>query len=151
MSQTHAHKAETSLTLDSRLSSLALVAPWLDALASEHAFPADLRFAIDLCLEEALSNVIRHGYRDQPNHAIALSFTSDGKSSLSFVIEDNAPHFTPAEQEAPQPIHASIDTLQPGGQGIRLMRKFAGALAWQQLPNGNRLTITFPAATPILD
>ena len=28
-------------------------------------------------------------------------------------------------------------------QGIRLMRKFAGSLAYQRLPGGNRLTIGF--------
>jgi anti-sigma regulatory factor (Ser/Thr protein kinase) len=30
-----------------------------------------------------------------------------------------------------------------GGQGIRLMRKFAGSLAYQRLPGGNRLTMGF--------
>ena len=47
------------------------------------------------------------------------------------------------------PAPTSIDQLQVGGQGIRLMRKFAGSLAYQRLPGGNRLTIGF--ALPALN
>ena len=46
----------------------------------------------------------------------------------------------------------NIQELQPGGQRIRLMRKFASRLAYQQLPNGNRLTLAFaipPLAIPL--
>jgi anti-sigma regulatory factor (Ser/Thr protein kinase) len=44
-------------------------------------------------------------------------------------------------EEAPVP--ASIDELRPGGQGIRLLKKFAGSLAYQRLDGANRLTIRF--------
>jgi serine/threonine-protein kinase RsbW len=140
------------LTLQSRLDDLALVWRWVEALAAEHAVPADTQFAIHLCLEEALSNIIHHGYRGEPNHAITVDCTVDcapgGAHELTFVVEDQAPPFDPlapsAVEEAPVP--ASIDELRPGGQGIRLLKKFAGSLAYQRLAGGNRLTIRF--ATP---
>jgi serine/threonine-protein kinase RsbW len=150
MPETYAHKADARLTLTSRLADLALVRPWVDALAVEHALPQDTVFAIHLCLEEALSNIIRHGYGGEPNHAITIDFTSSGKSALTFIIEDSAPPFRPIEpaeaQQAPAP--TSLDELIPGGQGIRLMRRFAGSLAWETLPHGNRLTIGFSIAPP---
>lgn len=152
MSEMNAHKVEARLTLASRLADLSRVWPWVDGLAVEHAIPADTLFAIHLCLEEALSNIIRHGYRGEPNHAIELSFTPNGRHGLTFTIEDNAPHF--AQNQLVETRHAAKPAnptnpsdVPPGGHGLTLMRKFAGFLTWEPLPNGNRLIIAFPAAS----
>jgi anti-sigma regulatory factor (Ser/Thr protein kinase) len=146
MTENLAHKAETRLTLESRLADLARVWPWVDELAAEYGIPADTRYAIDLCLEEALSNIIRHGYAGEPGHDIAICFTPRGENGLTFSIRDHAPPFAPGEPAESWEAPASIDQIEAGGQGIRLMRKFAGALAYEQLPDGNRLTISFPVA-----
>lgn len=139
-------KAQSHLELQSQLDELARVWPWVEALAAEYSIPAETQFAIQLCLEEALSNIIRHGYRDQPDQPITVDCaTPAGTLELFFTIEDNAPPFDPLAPSAVEMAAAptSIDQLQAGGQGIRLMRRFAGSLAYQRLPGGNRLTIGF--------
>lgn len=143
MQETHAHKKQERLKLNSRLADLALVKPWVDALASEHAIGADTVYKIELCLEEALSNIVRHGYKGEPHHSIDLSFHSNGDHMLRFAIEDSAPHF---DQAGPGRRRASknAEDLIPGGHGMPLMRKFSGSVAWEALPKGNRLTLTFP-------
>lgn len=137
--------SESRLTLRSRLDELALLSPWVESLAAEHAIPASTVFAIELCLEEALSNVVRHGYRGEPDHPISVEFSAR-PGELAFVIEDQAPPFDPLtgdlNREAPLP--ASIEEFPLGGRGIRLMRRFAGSLAYEPLPSGNRLTVRFP-------
>lgn len=139
-------KPEPRLTLQSQLGELARVWPWVEALAAEYAIPVDTQFAIQLCLEEALSNIVRHGYRGQPDQPITVDCATPAATrELVFTVEDHAPAFDPlapsAVAETPAP--TSIDQLPVGGQGIRLMRKFAGSLAYQRLPGGNRLTIVF--------
>jgi anti-sigma regulatory factor (Ser/Thr protein kinase) len=142
--------SEARLILKSQLEDLALVLPWIEALAAHYALPADTQFAIELCLEEALSNIIRHGYQGQTNQAVSAAYsverTPAGVDELVFTLEDHAPPFNPlasSSAAAPAPAPASFDDFPPGGQGIRLMRKFASRLVWQQLPNGNRLTLAF--------
>lgn len=133
------------LTLKSQLDDLALVWPWVEAHTAQYSLPAETQFAIQLCLEEALSNIVRHGYRNQASHSITVACAPSGVAELAFTIEDCAPHFDPfAAAQAAAP--ASIQDLQPGGQGIRLMRKFASRLEWQPLPHGNRLTLAFPTS-----
>ncbi len=143
---------EPRLTLKGQLEDLALVLPWVEAIAAHYSLPADTEFAIQLCLEEALSNIIRHGYRGQANQSITITCTVECASSgaenedageLVFTIEDHAPLFDPLAAFSDAPVPASFEEFPPGGQGIRLMRKFASHLAWQQLPNGNRLTLAF--------
>ncbi|SPE21013.1 putative anti-sigma regulatory factor, serine/threonine protein kinase [Candidatus Sulfotelmatomonas gaucii] len=134
------------LILQSRLSEIALLWPWVEALAAEYAMPSDTLFAVHLCLEEAVSNIIRHGYGEQPGHRITVDFSQENASSLFFAIEDQAPPFDPLGHPAvpAMPAAESIDRLEPGGHGIRLLRRFAGSLGYQRLANGNRLIIRFP-------
>ena len=142
------------LTLKSRLEDLTLVWSWVEALARRYSIPSDTEFAIQLCLEEALSNVMRHGYQGQPNQSITIDCApsgveNEGVEELVFTVEDHAPPFDPFAA-APAPAPASIQDLQPGGQGIGLMRKFATRIDYQQLPDGNRLTLAFAIPPPAI-
>jgi hypothetical protein len=58
-------QTQDRLALRSQLSQMSQLPAWIERLAAHHGIPADIQFAIDLCLEEALSNVIRHGYGGQ--------------------------------------------------------------------------------------
>ncbi len=132
------------LVLDSKLTELGRAQCWTEMLADRLELSADKRYAISLCLEEAFANVVLHGYRNEPGHPIVLrSWLSSG--TLSFAIEDKAPHFPmggePVLPEAYKP--GSLESLTPGGLGIRLLRHFAGSVMYEKLPEGNRLTISF--------
>jgi len=137
--------ARDRLTLRSQLADLSLVSRWVQALVARYHFSERTSFAIDLCLEEALSNVIRHGYAGDPTQKIDVAFSMNADGCLSFVIEDAAPHFCPFDPAAPlaEPSTVPLEHIVPGGQGIPLMRKFADAVEWEPLEKGNRLTLRF--------
>ena len=138
-------KPAPRLTLKSQLDDMALLWPWVEALVAEYSIPADTAFAVHLCLEEAISNVIRHGYGGEPDHSLTIDFAQPEAHRVVFTIEDQAPPFDPLvpslieEPAAPSP----EDYLRPGGRGILLLRKFAGTLAYERLAGGNRLTVGF--------
>jgi anti-sigma regulatory factor (Ser/Thr protein kinase) len=133
------------LTLQSRMSELAYIPPWIARLASRHAISASTEFAMNLCIEEALSNIIRHGYSGKPDHSIAVHFASPRENYFVFVVEDDAPPFNPVDSPELPPI-SSLDDIQVGGQGIRLLRRFASELKYQATSTGNRLSIGFSPA-----
>ena len=130
------------LELDSRLSELTRVQPWIDALADEHGAAEDVRFAIQLCMEEALANVVLHGYRNEPGHPLVIQ-SSVSADTLFFTIEDEAPPFAPVNP-GPRDAASSLDSIQPGGNGIRLLHRFAGSVDYERCSEGNRLTLGFP-------
>lgn len=133
------------LNLRSRMSDLSQIHAWIERLASRHSIPANTQFAMNLCLEEVLSNIIRHGYSGEPGHPMTVSFASPRKDEFVFVVEDQAPPFNPVD--SPElPALRSLDDSQVGGQGIRLLRHFAGALEYRAMPTGNRLIIRFSSA-----
>jgi serine/threonine-protein kinase RsbW len=138
-------KPVSRLTLKSRLEDMAALWPWVEAIVAEYTVPPDSAFGIHLCLEEAISNVIRHGYNGQPGHSLTVDYASPNAHELAFTIEDQAPPFDPLDpsliEELPAPVPE--DFLRPGGRGILLMRRFSSSIAYQRLANGNRLTIGF--------
>jgi len=138
-------RSEPRLTIQSRLDDLALLWPWVESLAADFTIPANTLYAIHLCLEEALSNIIRHGYQGRPGQPITVEFASRG-GEAEFTVDDQAPPFNPLAQPDvdARPAPASIDDFPIGGLGIGMMRKFAASLAYQRLPAGNRLTMRFP-------
>jgi serine/threonine-protein kinase RsbW len=137
------------LILKSQLDDMAALWPWVESIAAEYAIPADTVFGIHLCLEEAVSNVIRHGYGGQPGNTITVDYSLSDGNELLFTVEDQAPPFDPitAPLIEDEPATSPMDYLRPGGRGILLMRNFANKLAYERLENGNegsnRLTIGF--------
>lgn len=131
------------LVLRSRLDELVQVYPWIEALGAAYAIPSTTRFAMNLCLEEALSNVVQHGYRGDPDQTITVTFERNGEREISFIVEDSAPHFRPFDPAVPMEnaAPAALEQIVPGGNGIRLLRKFADAVEWKPLEHGNRLRI----------
>jgi serine/threonine-protein kinase RsbW len=149
MTGTGKSTAEDQLNLRSRISELAQLLPWIERLASRHSISANTQFAINLCLEEVLSNIIRHGYAGKPDHSIAIHFTNPRKDRFVIVIEDEAPHFNPVDAPELPPLNSGDELLEEtpiGGQGLRLLRRFADAIEYRATPTGNRLSISFNTA-----
>ena len=145
MTGSGAHTTGETLKLQSRISDLAQVPPWIETLASRHSIPESTQYAMNLCLEEVLANIVVHGYSAQPDFPIAIQFTSPREGYFVFVVEDQAPPFNPVD--APElPKVNDLEEIQIGGQGIRLLRQFADSLDYQPTPAGNRLSIGFSSA-----
>ena len=138
---------QEQIELDSRLTDLGRIEPWIDAVASRFGVSEQTRFALHLCMEEILANVVLHGYRSEPGHPIRVAASSqDGSLLLS--VEDTAPPFELTERIPPldgRPVD-DLESLQPGGNGIRLVRHFASSIDYERTPGGNRLTLGFAIA-----
>jgi len=134
-------KVEEKITLASKLSEIARVPPWLENLAARYRIPERVRFGMDVCLEEVLSNIVRHGYRGAPDHAILVTYGNPRIGTFTLVIEDEAPFFNPLLSRDERV--GSLEQASEGGQGIRLVRQFSDKLDYEATATGNRLTICF--------
>src|SRR5580692_2823646 len=124
------HDANTDrerLTLESRLSEIARVPPWLESLAALHAIPSRTQFAMDLCLEEVLSNIIRHGYGGESSHEIVIRYQNRRNGFFAFIVEDGAPLFNPLTVPSP-PVPRTLEDISGGGQCISLLKQSADTI-----------------------
>jgi len=134
------------LVLGSQLSEMERLPAWVDSLAAAYGIDDSVKFAINLCLEEVVSNVIRHGYSDKEGQLLTVDCSSPRPGFFVFTVEDDAAPFNPLEIAA-LPTIDQQDPAQIGGQGIRLLRGFSDMLEYEAKPAGNRLRIGFANAT----
>lgn len=128
--------AET-LAIAADLAGLARAGAWAEALAARWSLPPATAFGVGLCLEEAASNIIRHGTAGRI--ALTLDRAAD---ALTLTLEDHGVAFDPLAEASPA-LPGSIEAARVGGMGIHLMRRFARSLAYERRGDANRLTIAF--------
>lgn len=139
---------EERLSLQADLLQIARIPSWIERLSARYPIPEKVQYASDLCLEEVIANIILHGYRGDTSGGILVCFATPRDGCFVFIVEDEAPHFNPLEHPE-LPALDSLDDMRVGGQGLRLIRAFANALEYEELPVGNRLKMFFsPEAIP---
>ena len=112
---------------------------WIDGLLTADVLPPPLENAVRLCLEEAVINVIMHGYGKGRRGEIDVQLWRE-PGELRAIIVDSAPPFDPVT--APRP---DAKANPSGGRGLRILRRFASGLAYERRDGTNRLAIRWTA------
>jgi len=108
---------EVRVQLQSRPELLAPVRALANAMAMRCGLDDLAACHLVLAMDEALTNVIRHGYEGRPDGRIwvTLNCLPDG-AGLRIEIEDRARTIDPSEMKG-----RDLDDIQPGGLGMHLM------------------------------
>jgi anti-sigma regulatory factor (Ser/Thr protein kinase) len=88
-------------------------------LRSKH-WPDDEIMKVELALDEALANAIRHGCKGDPTKSEQCVVTSDASGELMVVVRDPGMGFDPAK--VPNPMTAE-NLLKPSGRGVFLINQ----------------------------
>jgi anti-sigma regulatory factor (Ser/Thr protein kinase) len=131
-----------SLTIENRLSELARVERWLSDLMGRWALSDRAVFALDLVINEAVTNVINHAYSDALTHQITITLT-DAADRIAVGIRDDGEAFDPFG--AP-PLESSQNLAQApiGGRGIHLIKSYSAAHDYRRIEGRNHLTLLIP-------
>jgi serine/threonine-protein kinase RsbW len=102
--------------------------------------PSDCLDDLVQAVDEAATNIIVHGYRNEPG---MIDFTAElVGDELVFTLEDRAPTFDPTEVPEPD-LATPPQHRRPGGMGVHLMRLAADSIDHRPRPGGgNILTLT---------
>jgi len=115
---------------------------------------------VELVLEEALVNVIHHGYGpDTPaeRRQVELSCGVEADGVLRLTLTDWGSAFDPVAVAQTAPaleatleanLEADLDHRAPGGMGLFLMRTMAEA-GYERRGDANVLTLRFPSELPV--
>jgi anti-sigma regulatory factor (Ser/Thr protein kinase) len=130
------------LLLERSEQELARLGTWIDRIAESCTLQPPQEYALRLCVEEAVSNVIMHG-QPTADSAVDRVMVRIWKSphSLQIIVEDACGPFDPLQQAAPD-IRAGLDERAIGGLGIHLMRRFSRSMRYRRVHGTNRLTLT---------
>jgi serine/threonine-protein kinase RsbW len=131
------------LVLRNDLAELKRLAGWIEGWAGQD-LPPDISFALQLCLEEAVANIIMYGGAKDEQLDIAVELGRNG-GTLVARIEDNGRPFDPTRVPS-IPLASSLAEAKASDLGIRLMRNFASGMQYERRNGCNRLTMQFVAS-----
>ena len=97
-------------------------------------------FALNLSLDELLTNTISYGYDDGDSHRIDVAVRMEG-SAIVVEISDDAKPFDPAD--APRPdTGAAIEDRPIGGLGVHFVREMMDGFRYSRSGGRNIVTLT---------
>ena len=128
------------IVCEARRESLAELLAFVDRACARAGLDPNTAFDVRLATEEAVMNVIEHGYAGRTPGPITLRIRHDAHQ-LVVTVEDDAPYFDPS-------------TIRPADPDAPLERRSVGGLGWhfvtqlmdqtrheRRHPHGNRLTL----------
>jgi anti-sigma regulatory factor (Ser/Thr protein kinase) len=138
--QTEATTGSKRLVVRSRLDELQRLATWAETVASDTGLSSEQAFAIQLCLEEAVANIIMYGGAADDAPITVQIVPSAG--AVSAIIEDSARAFDPTKV-TPRAKPVSLDQARVGELGVHLIRHYSSRMHYERHDDRNRLTLTF--------
>jgi serine/threonine-protein kinase RsbW len=126
------------LTLNAEIFSIPFLNEKLDELLSTHGTGAEEILDVQLAVEEAVTNIIRHGYRGNPGEIRIDCSVTDQEFFIT--IRDRAPQFDPLSAPAPD-ITADASHRLIGGLGVMLMRRLMDEVTYEYREGQNVLML----------
>jgi anti-sigma regulatory factor (Ser/Thr protein kinase) len=111
---------QMNLTLPAVPSSILTVSEGVTQMLTDKGWKEDDIIKVDLALQEALANGIRHGAKNDPNKFIQCVVTTDTNGDLVIVVRDPGPGFNPAA--VPNPLEGD-NILKASGRGVFLINQ----------------------------
>lgn len=103
-------------------------------------FSPDATSELVLAVDEAVSNVVEHGFRGRPGR-IAVEIVAS-REACTVRINDDAPLFDPTRGDDSPPPIAPLQRDEPGGYGLFLVRRLVDQLSYRVTEDGrNELSL----------
>jgi serine/threonine-protein kinase RsbW len=130
-------ESRLSLVLKNHLSELKRMSEALSAWCRGNAVSAATELEVNLALDEIVSNVICHGWKDDGEHQLHVRI-SRVEDELRVEVEDDAAPFNPLEVPAPD-LDQPLEQRPVGGLGIFLVQQIMDGLEYRRLDGRNLL------------
>ncbi len=127
------------LNLANRQEELTRLTGWIQRLAEEQGWDAEMVFNLDLVLEEAVLNVIKYAF--EPGRQAEMELTCQaGPDEVRFVLSDEGRAFDPLAAPEKGAV-LDLESAEVGGQGIRLIKNLLDGLTYDRRDGRNVLTM----------
>ncbi len=123
---------EYQLKIPSQSDNLAIIRDVVAKVASRVGFDTDEASKIELAVDEACTNVIKHAYANNSNQMIEVSIKVDQKK-LIIIVADKGKGFNPDKIKLPD-LNESIKEGRKGGLGLCLIKTLMDKVEFEIKP-----------------
>ncbi|WP_342644016.1 ATP-binding protein [Rhodoligotrophos ferricapiens] len=112
----------------------------VDEFCGMHGISPEVAHAVNLSLEELLTNTIHYGYSDKQEHMIEVGLTLQGSKLLVRISDDGEPY---DPRQTPEPdLESDLDERQVGGLGVHLVRQLMDKIDYKRQKGRNQVVLT---------
>jgi anti-sigma regulatory factor (Ser/Thr protein kinase) len=142
---------DISMQISSQPRYLGVVRAAVETAAKKMGLSDDEAAKITLAVDEAIANVIRHGYGGQTDQPIWLKMSPksrDGRDGIEIVVEDRCLGVDLSRIKS-----RSLDEIRPGGLGVHIITGVMDEVEYQSRDDGEGVRLrmvkyTHPAEQP---
>ncbi len=136
--------SSTELAIRAVVDDVRPASAWLEQSCDVRGVPVPQILRLDLCLNEALANVIAHGGDQALWGPVSLRLEVSRDAQIhraSVTVRDGgSPFDATAAQLGPRPL--TLDEAEPGGLGLLMLRELSDALTYRRDAEQNELTFS---------
>ena len=131
------------IALENDLRKIARVASRIEEFCSAHGIAPETAFAVNLAIDELLTNTISYGYDDDEEaHRIEVILRLEGKTLVVAVVDDSA-LFDPTEMREPDlDAPTGGDGREMDGLGMLLVNRTMDGVEYRRRDGCNVVTLT---------
>ncbi len=142
--------ARTTLTINSDLENVPLVGVSVRAIAAM-TFDLDTAAMIELCVVEAVNNVIKHAYSGEGGHCLTVEVTLRN-DHITIVVTDSGramqDGILESRQDALDYDADDLDSIPEGGMGLAIIQSVMARVEYSRENGLNVLSMSLGANTP---
>ena len=144
MKRTESNAEALRLTIANTIADIPRMSRWLDSVLRDHQLPDETVFKMDLCANEAVTNIIFYAFPDGGVRQIQLLLDVN-QGQVQLQIEDDGIPFNPVSAP-PHVKPSSLEEATIGGLGIDLIRHYMDRCEYERVGDRNRLRLTSQVA-----
>ncbi|MFN7987818.1 MAG: ATP-binding protein [Thermoanaerobaculia bacterium] len=126
-----------ALSVDGSPAGIGRVVEAFDGFSAAHGVPDAARRAVQVVLDELLSNTVRCGKPDGRELTIRVGFLLDGERLTVEIVDDGTP-FDPLAREAPDTT-LPLEKRPVGGLGLLFVRSLVDGITYDAEGGRNRV------------
>jgi anti-sigma regulatory factor (Ser/Thr protein kinase) len=132
-------RTSESIRLPARIENFDRLMGWILGLLREKGFPEERIQEVELASEEALVNIIRHGFPGREPGDVAIRCTGEPDDSVEIEFSDDGVPFDPTSLAQPDLI-LPVEERPVGGLGVFLIRRLIDEVRYRREGGRNILT-----------
>jgi serine/threonine-protein kinase RsbW len=137
----HREAKTIKLTIDSRLENIGLLGLAVQTLCADLGLSKVEAYQIQVCVVEAVTNVVKHAYRGQPGHEASVVATLHPQR-ISFQVLDTGETMQSLSRDPMEFDPADLATLPEKGMGLYIIQTVMDEVDYQTADGINILTMT---------
>jgi len=132
---------EIKLIIDSDLANVSLIGMAVNKICTQIPLNNIEAYQIETCIVEAVTNVIKHAYRNETGHDVTV-FIKLYLDQITFLVCDTGKSMNPEQSADLEFDPDDLENLPEGGMGLFIIHKIMNEVSYKTIENRNVLTMT---------